>query len=184
MLGECYKQWVDNNTGKNQRQTTGYMREISTKFQNWWSGRSLILTLVVPFLTLVVMLNLVRSFTDAQRNYQVYIAEQELLSNMRSENDFLQNQLAYYKSYEYKRLYARDNLRLAEPGERLYKIEGPAQVYQPRQKEYSPTKAQPNIYWWGALLGVTRWGVNVVWFTAAELIIRSFSFGRCNFGKT
>ncbi|MBL8014893.1 MAG: septum formation initiator family protein [Candidatus Doudnabacteria bacterium] len=128
------------------------MAKLQIYLKKWLNTDNLTRALIVPGLILIVVLNLVRTISDAQRNYQVYLAEQELLGYMQQENADLKQELAYYQSYEYKKLYARDNLRLAEPGERLYRIEGAPQLYQPREKTYDPFRAEVSWQWWEALV--------------------------------
>lgn len=66
---------------------------------------------------------------------------------MQQENLKLLNELQYYQSYEYKKLYARDNLRLGEPGERLYKIVGDQATYNVPEKELELFE-ESNLQWW------------------------------------
>lgn len=140
------------------RQTTGYMPkllEITKKWRLQIESGEWISLAVMLILLLLLVANLVRSMGEANRNYQVLLSEQELLAQMQSENLSLQTEYKYFTSYEYKKLYARDNLRLAEPGERLYQIVGDAKLYQiePDKLEVFDQKSG-YAQWWGKLLGM------------------------------
>ena len=102
--------------------------------------------------TLLLLVSFGRVITNAQNNIEVYQFEQSGLTTLQADNQSLQHQLDYYNSFEYKRLYARDFLHLAEPGETLYKIAGNQTYYQIDQQKPNFVTADTYGYWWRKLI--------------------------------
>ncbi len=129
---------------------------LKLNIRNWLSKelnlQGWLSMLIICLITIGLFLSLVRVVTNAQSNYEVYLYEKEGLETLQSENDNLKSQLAYYQSYEYKKLYARDYLRLAEPGERLYKIVGDAKTYDATAKAPDFFEGSGFVEWWKSLL--------------------------------
>lgn len=123
---------------------------FSKNFKFSLSSEWLSVFLIIGMLV-ILSVNLIRAISDANKNYQVYLAEKESLSLMQQENLKLQNELQYYQSYEYKKLYARDNLRLGEPGETLYKIVGDQTTYNVPEKQLDLFNDN-NLQWWMLLV--------------------------------
>jgi cell division protein FtsB len=110
---------------------------------------SVVMIIGVTFLLLV---SFGRVITNAKNNFEVYQYEQSGLVALQGDNDELQRELDYYQSFEYKRLYARDFLHLAEPGETLYKIVGSQTYYEINEKVPNFVTADTYSFWWGELL--------------------------------
>jgi len=102
--------------------------------------------------TFLLLVSFGRVITNAKNNFEVYQYEQGGLTALRSDNQDLLRELDYYQSFEYKLLYARDYLHLAEPGETLYKIVGTQTYYKIDEKVPNFVTADSYSYWWGALL--------------------------------
>jgi hypothetical protein len=107
---------------------------------------------IITAITVLVCINLWRVGVNAQESMDVFTFEQDSLTNLQSENSQLLAELEYYQSYEYKKLYARDNLRLAEANERLFKVADPIDYFE--VKESAPDFLTPENYssWWFAIL--------------------------------
>ena len=109
--------------------------------------------LAIILVVIILAVNIVKVVSRAGDNYQVYIEEKAALGRLQQENAELERELAYYQSYEYKKLYARDNLRLADPGERLIQIVDNTVSYDEDQTETNIlSTTDDNSVWWLMLL--------------------------------
>jgi cell division protein FtsB len=110
--------------------------------------------IVVVVATLLVV-NLWGVAVNAKESFDVYVFEQESLAELRDTKASLEKEKEYYESYEYQRLYARDNLRLAESGETLYQIITPFDYFE--VDDAVPDLVSDEVYleWWLELL----WGL-------------------------
>jgi hypothetical protein len=87
---------------------TRRMRKIkpaSTKSLADWLA-----TLLVIGIVIVLVTNLFRVVLNARNNYEVYLYEKEGWAALQVERDRLSEELEFYQSNEYKKLYARDYL--------------------------------------------------------------------------
>ena len=107
------------------------------------------------FYILLVSVLAVNGYTAYNRgieNLQRFDQEQAATNIILQENLNLQNLYRYYSSIDYKKIYARDNLGLAEKDETLYSIERNT----PLDVEKIPTKTVPrtvdNLSLWAKLL--------------------------------
>jgi len=99
-------------------------------------------------------LNIFTTFNKGMEDLRKFQAEQTKLKGLQEENVRLQKELERYGSIEYKRIYARENLNLAEKQETLYYVE--------RQKDYQEIEKLPedtiqinfddNFFWWKKLI--------------------------------
>ena len=108
--------------------------------------------LLIAAVTMLLGLNLWRVATNARNSFEVYLFEQEALTDLESTHERLEAELAYYNSYEYKKLYARDNLRLAEPDETLYRIVSRPDYYELEKLEVDFFEDGEYFNWWMQLL--------------------------------
>jgi cell division protein FtsB len=128
------------------RLNTIWMQFLPISFQDWLVLGSLVLVSVI------LVSSLGRVVTNARNNYEVYVFEKEGLQELKAEQARLLQELAYYESFEYKKLYARENLFLGEPGERLYKLTEPPKLYQVRVREKDYFTDTNFTAWWMKLL--------------------------------
>jgi cell division protein FtsB len=119
------------------------------------SLRSVILFVVLVTLIGIVVSNVWQVVVSATDNYQVYVAEQQGLDELEAQYDQLSRELAYYKSYDYKELYARDNLKMVTPGSKLYKLNKPQQIYSVIDQQKQVVKEEDNLFWWRMLFLAT-----------------------------
>ncbi len=115
--------------------------------KNYWVG-----VVAIICFGLLMAFNLWRALDNAGNSLGVYQSEQASLAALQEQNESLLNELRYYQSYEYKRIYARDNLRMAEPGEKLYLVVDTTPAYYTPDEEFDLFAAQDFASWWGMLL--------------------------------
>lgn len=101
---------------------------------------------------IALTMNLGRVIANARNNYEVFRFEQSSLNEMKAEHDKLSLQLAFYESSEYKRLYARDYLHLAESSESLFQVVAPIEYYQLEANTFDPLSYKDSGYWWDRIL--------------------------------
>lgn len=90
---------------------------------------------------------------NAGKNYELLVAEQKKLADVRKTNEDLSHQAEYYASLEYKQRYAYDSLNLAREGERLYLIESrQREQYDLEKKNPDPVKSEDKRLWWELLI--------------------------------
>lgn len=135
-------------------QTTGYMAQ--TKFVPQFFKINFHLSDWIPMfavisISLLLFVNLVRAVNNAGINFQVYEAEKVALTELQTENQKLKSELDYYSSYEYSELYARDTLKLAEPGQRLYRVVTDSPDYQVPVKKVDVFADKNYVKWWAVL---------------------------------
>jgi len=75
------------------------------------------------FLIMVLAINGYTAYTRGMENLQRLDEEQARTDALQKEHDELTNLYKYYGSIDYKKIYARDNLNMAERSETLYFIE-------------------------------------------------------------
>jgi cell division protein FtsB len=81
--------------------------------------------MLLGYLLLIVVLavNAYTSYNRGMANLEKLAQEQIKTAKLQNEYDELSNLYQYYSSIDYKKMYARDNLNLAERNETLYYIE-------------------------------------------------------------
>ncbi len=121
-----------------------FLREIDLK--SW------LILIAITLGLLIIAGRLGDSVVNAYRNYQVYIAEQAGLEDLQGEYKSLQQDLAYYRSYEYKKLYARDYLNLTQGGEILYRINDNNRFYEVSDRKQQFVEEGKYTQWWMVLL--------------------------------
>ncbi len=108
--------------------------------------------LIITGATFLLGLNLWRVAINAKESFEVYVFEQQTLEALQDSNSKLEEELEYYSSYEYKQLYARDNLRLGQGSEKLYRILRPQEYYQVPDEEPEFFTEGEYAEWWLELL--------------------------------
>lgn len=114
--------------------------------------RSWLILVGLTVVLLIIAGKLGDSMVNAYRNYQVYVAEQAGRDELAEEYQDLQQNLAYYRSYEYKKLYARDYLNLTQNGETLYRINDNDSFYEVKEKQQNFVESGEYTQWWLVLL--------------------------------
>lgn len=112
--------------------------------QGWLS------VILVCGLTMALGSNLWRIAVNAQYNTEVYNAEIEGLEKLKSENDKLEDELDFYSSNEYRRVYIRDNRHLVESGNtQLYKVVDELSFAEPKSRLLNLNNVTAdNWQWW------------------------------------
>ncbi len=129
---------------------TRRMRKIkpaSTKSLADWLA-----TLFVIGIVIVLVTNLFRVVLNARNNYEVYLYEKEGWAALQVERDRLSEELEFYQSNEYKKLYARDYLHLGESGETLYKVLGGFEYYDVNSDIEELFPKEDYLSWWRLLI--------------------------------
>lgn len=129
---------------------TRRMRKIkpaSTKSLADWLA-----TLLVIGIVIVLVTNLFRVVLNARNNYEVYLYEKEGWAALQVERDRLSEELEFYQSNEYKKLYARDYLHLGESGETLYKVLGGFEYYDVNSDIEELFPKEDYLSWWRLLI--------------------------------
>lgn len=121
---------------------------------NWGS---LAVSAVVILIIIILGTNIYNTYVNGMNTINEFQQEQKKLEDLKALNDDLQKQVDHYSSLEYKKIYARENLNLADSNESLYYIDRPDEEL---QIEGLPTKQQEitfqdNIsYWRKLILGI------------------------------
>ena len=77
------------------------------------------------FVIIGLSMNIYRAYTTGVDTINNFKQEQQKLEDLKVVNDQLQNEVKQYESIEYKKMYARDNLALADKNESLYYVDRP-----------------------------------------------------------
>ena len=107
------------------------------------------------FYILLMTVLAVNGYTAYQRgieNLQKYDQEQAATNVLLQENSELQDLYRYYNSIDYKMIYARDNLGLAQSGETLYSIEKNQPIDVETINTNTPPRTVNNLSLWSKLL--------------------------------
>jgi cell division protein FtsB len=98
--------------------------------------------------------NIYTAFNKGVDTITKFQQEEQKLAALIVENNDLQKQEGQYNSLEYKRIYARENLNLADKNETLYYIDrkkAPQQIEQ-LPEDVMQITLQDNVTWWEKLI--------------------------------
>jgi cell division protein FtsB len=106
--------------------------------------------LVILFLGSQIVITFNNGFEDLKR----FQAEEARLSQLKQENEELKRAVEQYSSIEYKKIYARENLNLAEKQETLYYVERENTVLEIEKlpEDTMQISLEDNVYWWKKLI--------------------------------
>jgi cell division protein FtsB len=112
---------------------------------------------VILFYLIVIVylgINIFTTFNKGMEDERKFRLEQTRLEELKLENTRLNNELSRYDSIEYKRIYARENLNLAEKNETLYYIErkSPIQEIEVLPEDTVQIDLENNFFWWKKLI--------------------------------
>lgn len=130
------------------RKFTGFTDRLSI---DWYSVfNKFILLLII----LSLGYNVYNSYNKVMDSLERYETEKETLAILEAENQRLLKERKYYQSQEFKKIYARDNLNLVEPGEEIYLIDGEEVVLDIEKlpEEQVQITLEDNWFWWRKLL--------------------------------
>jgi hypothetical protein len=111
-----------------------------------------VVSVFVIGITILLFVNWSRVVINAKNNYEVYLYEKMGWAELVAQRDQLKKDLEFYSSLEYKRLYARDYLHLAESGVTLYKIVGSFNYYELNAANKDLFPRENYTGWWLLLL--------------------------------
>jgi cell division protein FtsB len=110
------------------------------------------LTLILSLFALLLFTNIFRVISNGKYNYETYLYEKEVLTQIQGKNESLKEDIAYVQSDEYKRLLARDTLNMVEPTETIFETKE-TPVYYDEEKEYLDINSKDKFEgWWKNLL--------------------------------
>jgi hypothetical protein len=107
------------------------------------------------FILLITALsfNVYTAYNKGVANIRGINEEEGRLDNLLTENQKLATLERYYGSLEYKRIYARDKLNLAQPNETLYYVDRPdAATIEQLPQTPSKVSFDNNLLWWKKLI--------------------------------
>ena len=110
---------------------------------------------VVIFLIIIALgYNVFTAYNNGVTNLRRIEEEEQKLNKLLAEAEQLSAQVKYYESLDFKRIYAREILNLAEPDETLYYINRPEPEPQIEDiKDYQESiKLNDNAFWWKKLI--------------------------------
>jgi len=99
-------------------------------------------------------LNIFTTFNKGMEDVRKFQLEQVKLKELKDENARLNQELEKYGSIEYKRIYARENLNLAEKKETLYYIErdSGSKEIEKLPADTIQINLEDNFFWWKRLI--------------------------------
>lgn len=118
---------------------------------SWGKFGSVLLQLTV---IIALVANIIATFTKGVETQTALADEQKRLEALEIENKTLLNEVEHFASIEYKKIYARDNLNLAEKNESLYYVDRPEydmEIEGLPEKKIEIT-FKDNLAYWGKLL--------------------------------
>jgi cell division protein FtsB len=88
---------------------------------------------------------------DDSKRFQ---SEEARLEQLKKEQEILQKEVEQYGSIEYKKIYARENLNLAEKKETLYYVERENRILEIERlpEDMMQISLEDNAYWWKKLI--------------------------------
>lgn|SRR3990167_3284250 len=111
-------------------------------------------TLIIGMVILALGYNVFTAYNNGINNLRRIDEEQEKLDKLLAESEELSQLEKYYQSLDFKRIYAREILNLAEPDESLYYINRPEP--QPKIENIEDYQESVNIndnaFWWKKLI--------------------------------
>lgn len=98
--------------------------------------------------------NIFTTFNKGVEDIKKFQAEQTTLDRLLEENKKLKEEVEQYNSIEYKKIYARENLNLAEKNETLYYIDRPKAVQEIDKlpEDTIQISLDNNAFWWQKLI--------------------------------
>ena len=98
--------------------------------------------------------NILMTFNKGYDDIRRFQAEEARLEQLKAEQSTLQKEVEQYGSIEYKKIYARENLNLAEKNETLYFVDRPstAIAVEKLPEDTMSISLQDNVYWWKKLI--------------------------------
>jgi len=111
-------------------------------------------TVIIGLVILALGYNVFTAYNNGINNLRRIDEEQQKLDKLEAESEELSQLEKYYQSLDFKRIYAREILNLAEPDETLYYINRPEP--QPKIENIEDYQESVNIndnaFWWKKLI--------------------------------
>lgn len=130
---------------------SGFFSKINLKNINF---KSLLINLF--YFTAIIYLgsNILMTFNKGVEDQRRFEAEKTRLEQLQLEKTALEKEVTQYGSIEYKKIYARENLNLAEKNETLYFVDRPNTALEVEKlpEDTMSISLQDNVYWWKKLI--------------------------------
>jgi len=110
-----------------------------------------LLTLVLLLFIFSFSINIIRGISNAQKNYQIYITEINNYELLKNRNKNLKEDLEYYSSDEFKQIFLRESLLLAEPDSKIFNTRSKPNFIQ-EIKRYFNLENYPKSYFWEIII--------------------------------
>lgn len=97
--------------------------KLDSKLRNYFASielQGVTVTFLLVFAFLILSANIFRAFTNAQNNSQIYNLELNNFESLKNRNLELKDDLEYFTSDEYKKIFLRETQFLAQPDETIY----------------------------------------------------------------
>jgi len=107
------------------------------------------------FVTIIYLgSNVLMIFNKGVEDQRRFETEKARLEQLKLEKAALEIEVAEYGSIEYKKIYARENLNLAERNETLYFVDRPNNALEVEKlpEDTMSISLQDNVYWWKKLI--------------------------------
>ena len=131
------------------------LNKITSKFSNNFDKseiESIILAGFLAIVTLVVIINVIKVYSDGQSNYVALQLETQNMNKLQNVNNKLTSQLKYVSSDEYKQLFLRDTVGLAKNNEQIFNTRS-SPVYYKEIPDYLDLSQKATFSdWWSTLL--------------------------------
>lgn len=111
------------------------------------------MTIVLSFLTIILLSNVLRIVTKGKYNYDTYLYEKTTLEELQAKNDELKDEYRYVTSNEYRLVAIRDVLNYTSPSETLYDTKEFKKYYIEKPPEYlNVSEKEDYLDWWYKLI--------------------------------
>lgn len=105
------------------------------------------ITIILFFVILILLANIHRAISNAYSNHLTYSVEINNYEQLKKRNLELKNDLEYYKSDEFKKIFLRESLLLAEEGDKIFITRGKPEFIQEKKIYYKIDNLDHNYFW-------------------------------------
>lgn len=130
---------------------SGFFSKINLKNINF---KSFLINLFYFAAIIYLGSNILMTFNKGVEDQRRFETEKTRLEQLQLEKTVLEKEVAQYGSIEYKKIYARENLNLAEKNETLYFVDRPNAALEVEKlpEDTMSISLQDNVYWWKKLI--------------------------------
>ena len=107
----------------------------------------ILLTLVLLLFIFSFSINIIRGISNAHNNYQIYITEISNYQNLKERNKNLKDDLEYYNSDEFKQIFLRESVLLADPDSKIFNTRSKPNFIQERKYYFNLENYSKSYFW-------------------------------------